>query len=130
MKHLKKISGSKNTSTKTIAEKIVKFASEDWFFDSVQFDENSQTFTFGVNVLSVSATIETLDDNWFRVRFDDSSNTVRFITNSDYRRIYNLIETVKDEFISLNDKVMKLKLSGLKKSSRKKDKVVPLNTLF
>lgn len=130
MKHLKKISGSKNTSTKTIAEKIVKFASEDWFFDSVQFDENSQTFTFGVNVLSVSATIETLDDNWFRVRFDDSSNTVRFITNSDYRRIYNLIETVKDEFFSLNDKVMKLKLSGLKKSSRKKDKVVPLNTLF
>lgn len=130
MKHLKKISGSKNTSTKTIAEKIVKFASEDWFFDSVQFDENSQTFTFGVNVLSVSATIETLDDNWFRVRFEDSSNTVRFITNSDYRRIYNLIETVKDEFFSLNDKVMKLKLSGLKKSSRKKDKVVPLNTLF
>lgn len=130
MKHLKKISGSKNTSTKTIAEKIVKFASEDWFFDSVQFDENSQTFTFGVNVLSVNATIETLDDDWFRVRFDDSSNTVRFITNSDYRRIYNLIETVKDEFFSLNDKVMKLKLSGLKKSSRKKDKVVPLNTLF
>lgn len=130
MKHLKKISGSKNTSTKTIAEKIVKFASEDWFFDSVQFDENSQTFTFGVNVLSVSATIETLDDDWFRVRFFDSSNTVRFVTNTDYRRIYNLIETVKDEFFSLNDKVMKLKLSGLKKSSRKKDKVVPLNTLF
>lgn len=130
MKHLKKISGSKNTSTKTIAEKIVKFASEDWFFDSVQFDENSQTFTFGVNVLSVSATIDTLDDDWFRVRFFDSSNTVRFVTNTDYRRIYNLIETVKDEFFSLNDKVMKLKLSGLKKSSRKKDKVVPLNTLF
>lgn len=122
MKHLKKISGSKNTSTKTIAEKIVKFASEDWFFDSVQFDENSQTFTFGVNVLSVSATIETLDDNWFRVRFDDSSNTVRFITNSDYRRIYNLIETVKDEFFSLNDKVMKLKLSGLKKVVAKRIK--------
>ncbi|MBR6130233.1 MAG: hypothetical protein IKQ20_00050 [Bacteroidales bacterium] len=125
----KKIMGSKNTSTKTIAEKIVKFASEDWFFDSVQFDENSQTFTFGVNVLSVNATLETLDDNWFRVRFDDSSNTVRFIKNTDYRSIYNLIETVKDEFFSLNDKMM-LKLSGWEKSSRKKDKEVPLNTLF
>ncbi len=125
----KKIMGSKNTSTKTIAEKIVKFASEDWFFDSVQFDENSQTFTFGVNVLSVNATLETLDDNWFRVRFDDSSNTARFIKNTDYRSIYNLIETVKDEFFSLNDKMM-LKLSGWEKSSRKKDKEVPLNTLF
>lgn len=125
----KKIMGSKNTSTKIIAEKIVKFASEDWFFDSVQFDENSQTFTFGVNVLSVNATLETLDDNWFRVRFDDSSNTVRFIKNTDYRSIYNLIETVKDEFFSLNDKMM-LKLSGWEKSSRKKDKEVPLNTLF
>lgn len=130
MKDLKKNSGSKNTSTKTIAEKIVKFASEDWFFDSVQFDETSQTFTFGVNVLSVNATIETLDDNWFRVRFDDSSNTVRFVTNTDYRRIYNLIETVKDEFFSLNDKMMELKLSGWKKSGRKKNKEVPLNTLF
>lgn len=130
MLNLKTINGSKNTSTKTIAEKIVKFASEDWFFDSVQFDENSQTFTFGVNVFSVNATIETLDDDWFRVRIDDSSNTVRFVTNTDYRKIYNLIETVKDEFFSLNDKMMKLKLSGWEKSSRKKDKEVPLNTLF
>lgn len=129
MKDFKKSTGSKNTSTKTIAEKIVRIASEDWFFDSVQFDENSQTFTFGVNVLSVNATLETLDDNWFRVRFDDSSNTVRFIKNTDYRSIYNLIETVKDEFFSLNDKMM-LKLSGWEKSSRKKDKEVPLNTLF
>ena len=130
MKDLKKSTGSKNTSTKKIAEKIVRIASEDWFFDSVQFDENSQTFTFGVNVLSVNATLETLDDDWFRVRFFDSSNTVRFVTNTDYRRIYNLIETVKDEFFSLNDKMMELKLSGWKKSGRKKDKEVPLNTLF
>ena len=130
MKDLKKSTGSKNTSSKKIAEKIVRIASEDWFFDSVQFDENSQTFTFGVNVLSVNATLETLDDDWFRVRFFDSSNTVRFVTNTDYRKIYNLIETVKDEFFSLNDKMMKLKLSGWEKSSRKKDKEVPLNTLF
>ena len=130
MKDLKKSTGSKNTSTKKIAEKIVRIASEDWFFDSVQFDENSQTFTFGVNVLFVNATLETLDDDWFRVRFFDSSNTVRFVTNTDYRRIYNLIETVKDEFFSLNDKMMELKLSGWKKSGRKKDKEVPLNTLF
>lgn len=126
----KKIKGSKNTSTKTIAEKIAKFAKEDWFFDSVKVDEETQTITFGVNVLSVRVTIDTLDDDWFCVRFDDSSNTVRFVTNTDYRRIFNLIGTVKDEFFSLNNRMMELKLSGWKKSGRKKDKEVPLNTLF
>ncbi len=116
--------------TTNIAQKIAKFAKEDWFFDFVKVDEDSKTITFGVNVLSVRVTIDTLDDDWFRVRFDDNNNTVRFVTNTDYRRIYNLIETVKDEFFSLNDKMMQLKLSGWKKSGRKKDKEVPLNTLF